>query len=64
MEISNYLISAAISSSQSQLAQSVGVALIKKVMDGQESQAAALVEQLSSTAVAPPPSGHLIEITV
>ncbi|MEA4897417.1 putative motility protein [Bacillota bacterium Meth-B3] len=64
MEISNYLISAAISSSQSQLAQSVGVALIKKVMDGQESQAAALVEQLSSAAVAPPPSGHLIEITV
>lgn len=60
MEISNYIIAAAVSSSQSQLAQSVGVALIQKVMDGQESQAAALVEQLQSAA---PPSGHLIEIT-
>ncbi len=51
-----------IAMNQSQLMQAVNISVMKKVMDLQETQVASLVEDLQQ--VAPPPSGHQLDILV
>lgn len=46
---------------QSELMQAVEISTMKKAMDGQEVQAQALLEMMNQI---PPPSGHLLDVTV
>lgn len=45
----------------SQTQQAVGVSLLKKSMDQQETQADALIQSLQAAAPAAPPSGHKLD---
>ncbi len=58
MDISSSIASASIGLNQAKLMQMVGIAVAKKVMNHQETQAAALIEQLQSAA---PPSNHRLD---
>lgn len=50
------------SMSSASLAQSVGVSVTKKAMDGQEAAAQALLQSLEQANPTPPRSGHLLDV--
>ncbi len=51
-----------IAMSQSQVQQAANMSIMKKAMNLQESQAAALVENLEKSVPTPPPSTHKLDI--
>ena len=53
---------ASIAMHQSQLQQAMSISVMKKVMDSQETQGAALIEELRQAA--PPPAGQQLDIFV
>lgn len=59
MDLTSSIAAASMVSSQAKLAQAVNVAVIKKSIDQQETQGAALIELLETAA---PPSNHILDV--
>lgn len=62
MDLTTSLISTAMTMQQQQIQQSVSVALMDKMMENEQANAMALIEDIAQVPAAAPPSNHIIDL--